>query len=233
MNKKAKSIGADNTNFTNPHGLHDELHYSTAYDMAIITKEAFKYEEFANIVGSKSYTANREINNYYYNKNKTLWEYEGGDGVKTGYTMKSGRCLVSSANRNGMRLIAVSLNARDWYNDNYKLLDYGFENYKSTLIYSSDQFLKKTTVINGDKDHVNLVTEKSYFYPLKEGERENIRISLEIPDTIPAPIDKGAKIGYIYTYLNGQLIDKSNLVAKTNINETTIIERFFNKLRNN
>jgi D-alanyl-D-alanine carboxypeptidase (penicillin-binding protein 5/6) len=233
MNQKAKSIGAMNTNFTNPHGLHHELHYSTAYDMAIITKEAFKYEEFENIVGSKSYVANRENNNYYYNKNKTLWEYEGGDGVKTGYTMKSGRCLVSSANRNGMRLIAISLNARDWFNDNYKLLDYGFEKYKSTLIYDSDQFIKKINVINGDKEYVNLVTEKSYFYPLKEGERQKIKIDLEIPHIIEAPIDKGTKIGYIYTYLNGQLVDKSNLIAKSYIKETNMIERILYKIRNN
>lgn len=232
MNKKAKSIGAINTNFTNPHGLHDDLHYSTAYDMAIITKEAFTYEEFANVVGSKSYVSQRDKDNYYNNKNKTLWEYNGGDGVKTGYTMRSGRCLVSSASRNGMRLIAVSLNARDWFNDNYKLLDYGFNNYKPYLIYDEDQFLKKINVINGDKEYVNLVTEKSYIYPLKEGEREKVKISLETPENLQAPIEKGTKIGYVYTYLNGQLIDKSNLVAKSSIKETTLIDRLLNKLRN-
>ncbi len=233
MNQKAMSIGAINTNFTNPHGLHHELHYSTAYDMAIITKEAFEYDEFADIVGSKSYVANRESNNYYYNKNKTLWEYEGGDGVKTGYTMKSGRCLVSSANRSGMRLIAISLNARDWFNDNYKLLDYGYESYRSTLIYDENQFIKKINVINGDKEYVNLVAEKAYYYPVKENERDKIKINLEIPEVIKAPIDKGTRIGYICTYFNGQLVDKSNLVAKNYIKETNMIERILYKLRKN
>lgn len=231
MNKKAKTIGALNTNFTNPHGLHNDLHYSTAYDLALITKEAFTYDEFANIVRSKSYIANREENNYFYNKNKTLWEYNGGDGVKTGYTTRSGRCLVSSASRNGMRLIAVSLRGGDWFNDNYKLLDYGFNNYKQSFIYDKGQFMKKLNVIKGSKEHLDLVTEESCFYPLKEGEREKIKITIDIPKDIEAPIEKGAKIGYISTYFEGKLINKGNLIAKTSIKKTNIIERLLNKIR--
>ncbi|WP_353095857.1 D-alanyl-D-alanine carboxypeptidase family protein [Tissierella praeacuta] len=231
MNEKAKSIGALNTNFKNPHGLHDDLHYSTAYDLALITKAAFSYEEFANIVGSKSHLADRVENNYFYNKNKTLWQYERGDGVKTGYTTKSGRCLVSSANKNGMRLIAVCLRAGDWFNDNYKLLDYGFDNYKQSFIYDKGQFIKKADVGNGNKEHVNLVTEKSLFYPLKEGEREKVKISVDIPNDIEAPIEKGDKIGYICTYLDGQLVDKSDLIAKSSIKRTNLVERFFNNIK--
>ena len=131
-----------------------------------------------------------------------------------------------------MQLIAVSLNARDWFNDNYKLLDYGFNNYKSHLIYGEGQFFKKVRIINGEKEYVNSIAEKSFIYPLKEGEKENIKVSLEIIDNIQAPIEKGTKIGYIYTYINGQLIDKSNLVAKSSINKTTIIDRLLNKLKN-
>ena len=129
MNEKARSLGALNTNFINPHGLHNENHFSTAYDLGIITREAFKSKDFTEIFGSKSYKGSREKNNYYVNKNKTLWDYAGGDGGKTGYTMSSGRCLVSSAARDNMRLIAVSLNAYNWFNDNYRLMDYGFEHY--------------------------------------------------------------------------------------------------------
>lgn len=231
MNNKAKSIGALNTNFANPHGLHHDLHYSTAYDLALITKAAFSYSEFADIVKSKSYIADREENNYFYNKNKTLWQYNGGDGVKTGYTMAAGRCLVSSASRNGMRLIAVSLNARDWFNDNYKLLDYGFENYKQSFIYDKGQFMKKAIVVDGDKENINLVSEESFFYPLKENEREKITVSIDVPSEVQAPIEKGTKIGYINTYLDGQLINRGNLIAKDSIKELNIIEKFFNKIR--
>ena len=208
MNKKAKSIGALNTNFMNPHGLHDDLHYTTAYDLALITKEAFRYFDFKDIVKEKSYLSNREENNYFFNKNKTLWEYEGGDGVKTGYTMKAGRCLVSSASRNNMHLIAISLNARDWFNDNYKLLDYGFNNYKPCLIYDKGQFMKKINVIGGNKDFIDLITEESLFYPLLEDERGRVKISIETSDIIKAPIEKESKIGYIYTYLDGQIVSK-------------------------
>lgn len=231
MNDKAKTIGALNTNFTNPHGLHNELHYSTAYDLALITKTAFSYLEFAKIMNTKSYISNREANNYFYNKNKTLWEYKGGDGGKTGYTMRSGRCLVSSASRNNMRLIAVSLNARDWFRDNYKLLDYGFENYKNYLIYDKNQFMGKTKVNKGDKEYLNLVTEKSLFYPIKEEEKEKISISIEIPESIYGPVDKGDVIGYIYTYIDGILIDKSGLVGKTDIKNINFIDKILHKFR--
>ena len=136
MNEKAKALNAKKTNFTNPHGLSHDDHYSTAYDLALITREAFKYDIFEEISATKSYTANRDKNEYFLNKNKTLWEYDGGDGVKIGYTSAAGRCLVSSAKRDGMRLIAVALDAPDWFNDNYKLLDLGFDNYKTYTIYS-------------------------------------------------------------------------------------------------
>ncbi len=211
--------------------MHNDLHYSTAYDLALITKAAFSYDEFANIVKSKSYVSDRIENNYFYNKNKTLWEYNGGDGVKTGYTTKSGRCLVSSASKNGMRLIAVSLRAGDWFNDNYKLLDYGFNNYKQSFIYDKGQFLKKLNVINGNKGYVDLVTEKTFFYPLKEGEREKVKISIDIPSDIEAPIGKGDKIGYIYTYLDGHLINKSDLIAKSSVRRINSIEKLFNNIK--
>ncbi|HEY8361401.1 MAG TPA: D-alanyl-D-alanine carboxypeptidase family protein [Tissierellaceae bacterium] len=230
MNKKAMEIGAINTNFTNPHGLHDDLHYTTAFDLALITREAFKYEEFAKIVSTKNYISDRLENNYYYNKNKTLWEYKGGDGVKTGYTMKSGRCLVSSATRNNHRLIAVSLNASNWFNDNYKLLDYGFNNFKPYLIYDKGQFIKKLDLINGKKKYIDLVSDTSFTYLLREDEKDKIKITIEVPDSISAPVGKGTKIGFIYTFLDGKLINRSDLIAKTTVKKANIFERLMEKI---
>ena len=92
MNDKAKIIGALNTNFVNTHGLYDANHYTTAYDLAIITREALKYKEFEEIFSAKSYKCDRVTDNYFVNKNKGLWDYEGADGGKTGYTMASGTC---------------------------------------------------------------------------------------------------------------------------------------------
>lgn len=233
MNTKAKEIGTINTHFTNPNGLHNEDHYSTAYDLAIITREAFKHDLFEKIVGSKSYKSTRDENNLYYNKNKTIFEYDGGDGVKTGYTTNSGRCLVSSAHRNNMRLIAVVLNGYDWFNDNYKLLDYGFENFKPFIIYDKMQYMKSIKLENGKKDKLNLVTEKEFIYPLSEDESKDVSYNIQLPDKLEAPILKGEKIGQISTYLYGKLINKENLIARETIERKGMIERLLNKFEHN
>jgi len=231
MNKRAEELGAINTNFTNPHGLHCSNHYTTAYDLALISREALANEDFAKIVNTKSYSSKRDENNYFYNKNKTLWDYMGGDGVKIGYTMSSGRCLVSSATRNNMKIIAVSLNGQDWFRDNYKLLDYGFENFKMYLLYDKGQFVEKIALGEGDRQFADLLTEECLYYPLKDGERENIKISTDIPKTLKLPIDEGEKVGSISTYLNGRLLARDNLTSKYPIRKTNIIVRLFQKIR--
>lgn len=180
MNERANEIGAYNTNFTNPHGLHDSIHYSTPYDMALLTREALKNKDFFTIWASKYFTSEREINNYFVNKNKTLWEYDGGDGGKTGYTSNSGRCLVSTAKRNNMRLIAVSFNARDWFNDNYKLFDFGFEKFNLYTIYSKGQLLKRIRVEDGLKNELILVSDDKLTYPLKDEELDKVKINLMV-----------------------------------------------------
>lgn len=232
MNKKAKEIGALNTNFVNPNGLHHNNHYSTAYDLALITREAFSYNEFEKIVGTKTYVSKRKENNYYQNKNKTIWQYKGGDGVKTGYTTSSGRCLVSSANRKGMRLISVVIRANDWFNDNYKLLDYGFDNYKPYIIYDKNQFVKKIKVNDANKEDINLVTQNDLVYPLKEDEIKKIKINTVAPDEVKAPIYKDEIIGDIYVYLDNKLINKDKLVAKSTIERLNIFKQLIKKMKN-
>ena len=231
MNDKASSIGAVNTNFTNPHGLDDKDHYSTAYDLAIITKEALKHKEFNEISKTKTYKANRETNNYFINKNKTLWEYDGGNGGKTGYTMTSGRCLVSISQREGMNLIAVSLNARDWFNDNYKMMDYGFENFKSYTIYDKNQLLKKIEIKDGRKE-VYAIAKSDFIYPLSDKEKKEVKIKLDINKDLSLPVNKKQKIGTIETYLEGVLIKQTDLIAKEDVKKNNIIQRFIdNKIK--
>ncbi|MDD2218254.1 MAG: D-alanyl-D-alanine carboxypeptidase [Eubacteriales bacterium] len=125
MNIRAAELGCVNTNFVNPNGLFDENHYTTAREMAIITAEAMKNDDFRKIVSAQQYNACREENNYtyFYNKNKTVHQYKGGNGVKIGYTKKSGRTLVASAEREGKTVICVVMNAPDWFNDAYALMD--------------------------------------------------------------------------------------------------------------
>ncbi len=130
MNARAAEIGCTGTNFLNPSGLYDDNHYTTAYDMAMIAKEAMENETFREIAAASDYTAERAADkyNYFYNKNKTVHQYEGGNGIKIGYTKASGRTLVASAERGERQLICVVMNAPDWFNDAYALMDYCFEN---------------------------------------------------------------------------------------------------------
>lgn len=125
MNKKAVALGCKSTHFTNPTGLFDEKHYTTARDLARISLEAMKNESFRDIVRTKSWQNNN--GRLFVNKNKTISEYEGATGIKIGYTKKSGRTLVASAKKGESELIAVVLSDPNWFEDAYALLDYGFE----------------------------------------------------------------------------------------------------------
>lgn len=129
MNNKAASLGCRNTHFANPNGLFDENHYTTVRDMAVIAREAMQNEAFRQIVAAKTWTAEREESDYvsFYNKNKTVHQFEGGTGIKIGYTQSSGRTLVASAERDGSAMICVVMSAPDWFNDAYRLMEYGFQ----------------------------------------------------------------------------------------------------------
>lgn len=217
MNKKAKEIGALNSNFKNAHGLHEEDHYTTAHDLALITREAMKHEEFREISKTKTWKSDREENSLFYNKNKTLWQYEGGNGGKTGFTKAAGRCLVTSASRNGINLISVVINDSNWFNDCYNLMNYGFENYSSFVIHSKDQFIKSIDLFDGDKEKVNAVTKNELIIPLRKEEREKIKIVTKLPNTLNAPIEKGASLGYLQVLLDGELISTTELISKSKI----------------
>lgn len=128
MNLRAESMGLTNTHFVNPHGLQDKNHYTSAYDLAFIGSEAMQNETFRQIVSTKFITVgNGENKKYWTNKNKILSLYEGGNGIKTGFTTDSGRCLIASATRNGVTVVSVVLNRYDMFNDCCRLMDKAFE----------------------------------------------------------------------------------------------------------
>ncbi|NLJ77810.1 MAG: D-alanyl-D-alanine carboxypeptidase [Tissierellia bacterium] len=231
MNEKARQIGANNTHFMNPHGLHDDNHYSTAYDMALITRTAMNIDDFKKITSTRSWQATRTKNNLFYNKNKTLWEYEGGDGVKTGYTQRAGRCLVSSATRYGTQLIAVVLNDRNWFEDSYRLMNYGFENFNNYVIVDQDQYIRNINVSSGNKDSTAAIVEQSFLYPLREDELEAIRIDINLPQIIEAPIRKGEPIGEITVFLDSKIIHIGNIIAVENVKRLGYIRRMIERIK--
>ncbi|MFD1774116.1 D-alanyl-D-alanine carboxypeptidase family protein [Paenibacillus rhizophilus] len=167
MNAKAEILGLKNTHFANPHGLDAEGHYSSANDLAVLTAYAMHNPVFKEIVKTQVKTADNPYEEWDYkwsNKNKMLRLYEGGDGVKTGYTKKALRCLVSSATRDGQQLVAVTLNDGNDWNDHSALLDFGF-----------NRFPLKMMIERGEKlQGYELVAGLNFSYPFSPGEQERV-----------------------------------------------------------
>lgn len=228
MNDMAKKIGANSTNFTNPNGLYDENHYTTAYDLALITRYALKNEQFQNIVSTKKYTAEttdgRKI--YLSNHNKLLGMLEGCDGVKTGFTKKTGRCLVSSASQNGWQVICVTLDASDDWNDHISLINKAFSEYKLTKILSKGRYLKTIAVNNGEQAYAGAAANCDIYVPLKENESFDFEINTSGDDTAMAPVYIGQQAGKAQIMYNSEVIGEVGLEFCSNVEEAKIVTYF-------
>lgn len=233
MNRRSKELGANNTNFVNPHGLHDDQHYTTAYDLALISRTALLNKEFKKIVSTKLWTADREGFKYFYNKNKTLTQYEGGDGVKTGFTKKSGRCLVTSATRNGMQLVTVVLNAPNWFQDSYQLLDYAFDQYKPHDIVKQDAYLKSISVKNGKKSETAVIAKENVIIPVTEEEKDKVVSVIEVDEVIEAPVTRNMKIGKLKVFLDGKLIYTTDLYTREDIERKDFKDKIVDFIQGN
>ena len=192
MNERAILLGATDSCFVNPHGLPDERHHTTARDLALISAAAMENETFRMIVSTRCY-APRD----WYNKNKLLSSYEGACGVKTGYTMQAGRCLVSAAERAGMTLVCVVLDCPPMYDRSAELLDRAFADYM--LVRLTD----KQEGVNG------FAIDHDFSYPLTEQERTEIRIMQELVE--PLPKMAGSIAGQIRIFLANDLLFSQNL----------------------
>lgn len=219
MNEKALSVGAFDTNFSNPHGLHDDNHYTTAYDLAILTSNAYKNQTFKEIASSKKYNLK---GSYIYNKNKLLSTFDGADGVKTGYTTKSGRCLVSSSTRQNMRVICVVLNCYDMWNKSMELMNKAHSEYSMQKILSTDSTLY-TNVIKGAQNKCQCSIRKDVYYPLTKSEINDIEYEHTVYD-LYAPVYKGQNCGTVKVYLDKHLIFEENIYTISNIRKKTFLE---------
>ncbi|MBE6694603.1 MAG: D-alanyl-D-alanine carboxypeptidase [Ruminococcaceae bacterium] len=215
MNKKAEELGLVNTHFTNPHGLDEEGHYTTAYELAKITAAALENDFFREVVSTKKKTIpmrGGEGTRVLINHNKMLRSYEGAIGVKTGFTKKSGRCLVSAAERDGLTLIAVTIGAPDDWHDHTLMLDYGFASYESLTICADGQFTAPLWLVGGEAEYVIVKNqgELSCVLPKNCGE---IRMTVEMPRFEFAPVREGDTVGrLIYSlYSGGEWITLGNV----------------------
>jgi len=213
MNRKAAEIGATNTNFVTPHGLDDPQHYSTAYDLALITQYALKNEKFCKIVGTKNSTFE---GNGITNTNEMLSLYPGADGVKTGYTGQAGRCLVTSVTQNGWRIISVVLNcaSRPVRAQSSKvILDYAFGNYKSYEYLQKGQEVSEIKLNKGLENKISVYSDRDISVPLKQEEVDRVEIAYNIPRVVEAPIKSDSKIGTIDFILDGKLLASSDIIS--------------------
>lgn len=207
MNKKAEELGAADTHFTNPNGLPDSEHYSTAYDMAAITAYALDNHKFAEIVSAKSKKIEGEGKAYprtLTNHNKLLSMCGGCIGVKTGFTKAAGRCLVSAAKRDEMTLICVTLNAPDDWNDHCGLYDEMFKKYNMKNVLSHDEVLGGIEVRDAEPGVLPYAAAADYKYPLADGEECSFAVDLSEP--LKAPVKTGTECGTISVRLGKEKI---------------------------
>lgn len=224
MNDKAKALGANDTNFVTPNGLHDENHYTTAYDLALISAYAMSNGDFQRIVGTKTKTIPWEAGQWdrsLKNKNKILWQYEGGNGVKTGYTSNAGKCLVSAANREDMQLIGVVLNCGDMFPESQRMLDYGFDHYEMMTLYDQEQSFGKMPVADGVLSQVEFVAEGTVRLPVTAEEKASVKTDMKLDSGLTAPVKQGQEIGQVDVYIGENLISSMPVRATQDIYANT------------
>ena len=228
MNDLAKKIGAKNTHFANTHGLDADGHYTTAYDLALITAYALENETFKEIVSTKNIkiTNGEGENRYLKNKNKLLFRLDGCIGVKTGFTNDAGRCLVSAIERDGVRFVCVVLNCGPMFEESETLLNTCANTYKLYGLTELYDYKKLLPVYDGRKDNVKIGTNKSFIYPLSEWEKNNLKIEYNLVDHVDAPLKKGSEVGEIKIFLGKDLLFFEKVYTIEEVKPKTIFQRF-------
>ncbi len=207
MNDKAHNLGLKNTHFENPNGLDSPGHYSTARDLAVLADYAMDNPIFYKTVSAKTVTIGER---YLRNHNKLLWRIAGADGVKTGYTKAAGRTLVSSATRQGRRLIVSTLDAPSDWQDHQKLLEEGFSRFTVQRLINAGDRIGSVEVAGGDVSQVELIAAEDFDYALAPEERWEL--SLSGPGFVYAPAVQGADAGFVHVLVEGKSVGKIPVV---------------------
>ncbi|MBQ7760573.1 MAG: D-alanyl-D-alanine carboxypeptidase [Clostridia bacterium] len=233
MNEKATQLGLESTHFTNPHGLDDEEHHTTAYELGLLSCYAMKNPIFREIVSTYKTTIplnNGEGTRVLVNHNKLLRSFEGANGIKTGFTKKCGRCLVSSAEVDGVNMICVTLNAPNDWQDHKNMLEYGFSKYECIDLADSGDYVLELDVINGQKSTA-LVTNHDKLSVVLPKDSIDISARLEINRLLCAPVNQGDYVGRVVFYNSDKEIGILPLYALENVKDIrykkSIFERIF------
>ncbi|AKL95121.1 D-alanyl-D-alanine carboxypeptidase DacF [Clostridium aceticum] len=249
MNERARELGALNTHFTNPHGLPDESHVTTAYDLAMIGKHAMSFEAFREAVSTVNFslepTAFTPETRYYRNTNRFLWgtgsanrmlyngvytniQYDLIDGIKTGYTRAAQQCLITSSIKDGHRFIAVVLGAEgvNIYSDSRSLVDYGYENFQLIQLVEKDQLKIESPVENGAQDLIPLYTDETLYAVVPQTmELSHINEKVLLNEDIKAPIAIGDVLGKVLYTIEDEVLGEVDLIAEENVEVKPLIRR--------
>ena len=227
MNFKARQIGAFNTHFENTHGLDQDGHYTTAYDLALITSYALNNPIFREIVSTKSVQITGEDGKvrYFKNKNKLLNSLEGACGVKTGFTDDAGRCLVSAAQRDGMTIVCVVLNCGPMFEESATLLNNAFSTFKMFDLTLGYNYPDSVPVEDGKADSVKIGTRQKFSYPLKEGEIEQISYEYHLKDFVEAPVEKHDEVGEIKIFLDNDLLFSEKIYTMEDVRKKGLLQK--------
>lgn len=231
MNQHAQRLGMENTHFVNSTGLPHAEHHATARDLAMLTRALIKeFPQFYKWHSIKEFTFN---NIKQYNRNKLLWKNDSVDGVKTGHTEEAGFCLVASAYRDGMRLIAVvmgatSENART--SDSQTLLNYGFRFFETHKLYKAQDTLADTKVWKGETDNLKLGLDQDLYVTIPRNHYKDLSATMEIDKQIQAPVKQGSSLGIVNITLNEDTIVTRPLIALENIKKGGTLKRVYDEI---
>ena len=225
MNEKAAELGMTGTHFVTPNGLHDDNHHSTARDIATLSRYCIGVPEVMRLASLESTTM--PDGKVIYNTNKLLFWCDGADGLKTGTTLLAGHCLAATAERDSMRLIAVSMGSVSDYGhyiDAMKLLEYGFANYTTSTVVTAGEDFGKADVLYGKEDQVSLIAAADIVIPVRKGESVEPQIDAEIAGDIEGPASAGVDVGDIIVSVNGEEVGRTDLITAEDIHKRSILQ---------
>ena len=227
MNEQAEKLGMLNSNFLNSTGLPDEGHYSSARDMALLTKDMIKrFPEHYQLYSERSFKFN---NIEQPNRNRLLRYDRSVDGVKTGYTKAAGYCLVASAERNGMRLISVVMGAENddsRVRESQKLLTYGFRNFETSTIYEESEIVKSAPLFYGVEEVISLGVSQNVSVTIPRGSYEKLEAQIKVPKIIEAPVRKGDVLGELLLMMDEEAIYRTSVISLENYEQAGFFSRF-------
>ena len=232
MNKKAKELGMKDTHFSNTNGLPIDNHYTSAHDIALMSKELLKHDKITKYLTTwmdKIVVGKKQVPIGLANTNKMIKHYQGATGVKTGFTQEAKYCLSASAKRGDTHLVAATLGApttQERFKDATSLLNYGFANYQSVKLCSKGDVIAKLDLEKSEDDKVNLVAKEDLTALIKKDESKDFSKKIQICEDIKMPVKKGTKLGTIYIYKGNHQVGKVDLVNEKDINKASFLKMF-------